>query len=293
MAEGLIYPQAIELLKRRRTKPDNVARDTEVGKTEVGKKVGKNETSSPGSRDDELLQMLEQSVLPKLKTPQAPEYAPDYYDQQVALLSTMALQQNLNGAIQLLVNLHNHGISRQALYLDYLGEAARLLGDLWREDRADFANVTLGTAFLQQLMREVRAKIDTDSHFVGHHHSIMLVPAPGEQHTFGLSILAEFFRDAGWDVCGGPQLPIEEYLRLVARESFAVIGISAATARVLPELSQWIVRIRKAARGESPKIMLGGPILKAAPARIAELDIDAKTDDAVDAVRIAYELATS
>jgi methanogenic corrinoid protein MtbC1 len=288
MAEGLIYPQAIRLLKRRKSRQNG---DSQTTTDAEG--IPKNRSASQHRRDEELLEVLERSVLPQLKASPAPaeDFVAEYYDQQVALLATMALQQNLNGAIKLLVNLHNHGISRQALYLDYLGEAARLLGELWRDDRADFANVTLGTSFLQQLMREIRSKIDTDSHFVGHHHSILLVPAPGEQHTFGLSILAEFFRDAGWDVCGGPQLPIEEHLRLVARENFDVIGISAATARVVPELSRWIARIRKAGRGKSPKLMLGGPILTVAPARAAELDVDATTDDAVEAVRIARDLA--
>ena len=276
MAEDLLYPLA---LKRHRLKHTRKRAETAL--------------RSPSGKSQELIGLLEQAVLPRLYKPASSDALRDVHQEHVATLARLALQQNAPGAIDQLLQMHQQGITRQALYVDYLGEAARLLGELWEEDRADFTSVTLGVAFLQQLLRELRSRLDTDGHFVGHHHRVLLVPAANEQHTFGLSILAEFFRDAGWDVCGGPQMSQQEQVRLVAREQFDVVGISAGTPRVLPALSRQIARFRKARSRRSPKLMLGGPLLGLAPAKVGLLDIDATAEDAVAAVRIAHTLVAS
>ena len=51
---------------------------------------------------------------------------------------------------------------------------------------------------LQQLLRELSAAFEAET--LPRLRSAVLVTAPGDQHTFGVFILQEFFRRAGWDV---------------------------------------------------------------------------------------------
>ena len=55
---------------------------------------------------------------------------------------------------------------------------------------------------------------------------VLLLPGPGEQHTFGLSMVAEFFRRSGWEVVGGTGPESLDPVRAVRDEWFDVVGIS-------------------------------------------------------------------
>ena len=98
------------------------------------------------------------------------------------------------------------GASPDMLYIGILSDAARELGELWTADRCDFVQVTVGLGRLQQVARHLSPSFQADATRRSAAASILLLPAPGEQHTFGLLILSEFFHRAGWIVAGGASL---------------------------------------------------------------------------------------
>ena len=95
------------------------------------------------------------------------------------------------------------GVSIERLYLDLLAPAARYLGDLWTEDLCSFTDVTVGLGRLQRVLRELSPAFGCSVDHPEAGRSVLLLPTPGEQHTFGLVIVGEFFRRAGWSVSGG------------------------------------------------------------------------------------------
>ena len=101
--------------------------------------------------------------------------------------------------------LRQRGTPVESLYLDLLAPAARHLGDLWCADACDFATVTMGLGRLQQLLHELSPAFGGELEHREHGRRALLVPVPGEQHTFGLLMVVEFFRRAGWDVWSGSQ----------------------------------------------------------------------------------------
>ena len=88
-------------------------------------------------------------------------------------------------------------ISVESIFLDLLAPAARQLGTQWEADVTDFANVTLGVSRLQRIMRRLGDTFLQRDQPRQRGESALLTIIPGEQHSFGLSMVAEFFRRAG------------------------------------------------------------------------------------------------
>ncbi|MGI4978328.1 MAG: cobalamin B12-binding domain-containing protein, partial [Janthinobacterium lividum] len=103
------------------------------------------------------------------------------------------------------------GVAVETICLELLSGAARHLGDLWVEDRCSFTEVTLAAVQLHRLLhalapggRDGAGEAAPDGAAERAEGGVaglaLLVAAPGEQHSLGLSMLSDFFRGAGWQV---------------------------------------------------------------------------------------------
>lgn len=181
------------------------------------------------------------------------------------------------------------GISVESIFLDLLAPAARQLGTLWESDAADFANVTIAVSRLQRIMRRLGQNF-FDEGSRGGGESILLTIIPGEQHSFGLSMVAEFFRRAGWNLCTGPFTTHQELTSLVHNHWFDVVGFSVSSDRRLDELKKDIRDIRHDSRNRNVGIMLGGPLAIAQPDLVALMGADMMSSDATTAPQQARGL---
>jgi methanogenic corrinoid protein MtbC1 len=184
------------------------------------------------------------------------------------------------------------GLTPEALYTGILPDAARWLGEMWEDDRCDFAQVTIALGRLQQAARVLSPRFQAASVTRADGYGLLLLPAPGEQHTFGLLILAEFFQRAGWRVAGGPKLSGADAAELVEREWFDIVGFSVGSERMFGGLAKTIRQVRRASRNRSLGIMVGGPLFQQRPELAALAGADASAADAQTAVMIARDLVT-
>ncbi len=179
------------------------------------------------------------------------------------------------------------GGGRDALLTDLLTPAAQRLGEMWERDICDFTTVTLGVFRLDQIMKETASVGVADVVAVGFDHRILLVPSPGEQHTFGLNVVADTFREGGWSVCSGTALPRTKILNLVHDEWFDVIGISVSADRALKGLPACIRTVRKASCNPDLFVLIGGRAIMNHTERTRFLGADATAPDAHQALREA------
>jgi methylmalonyl-CoA mutase cobalamin-binding subunit len=147
---------------------------------------------------------------------------------------------------------------RDRLLDELLKPAAIMLGEMWERDDCDFTTVTLGVYRLDQIMKETATIADHRAILNGHEHRILLLPAPGEQHSFGLGMVADTFREGGWCVRSGPSATRSQLLRLVRDEWFDVVGLSVTAERALKGLASCIRAVRAASCNAAVCIMLGG-----------------------------------
>jgi MerR family transcriptional regulator, light-induced transcriptional regulator len=120
--------------------------------------------------------------------------------------------------------------------------------------------------------------------------SALLTIIPGDQHSFGLSMVAEFFRRAGWNLCTGPFSSHQELTSLVHNHWFDIVGFSVSSDRRLDELKKDIHDIRRDSRNRQVGIILGGPMITAQPGLVASMGADMMSADAITAPQQAHGL---
>ena len=182
------------------------------------------------------------------------------------------------------------GLSVESLYLDLFAPAARLLGEMWSEDECDFSTVTVALGRLQRLLRELSPAFGTEIEYPANGRRALFAQAPDEQHSFGLSMVAEFFRRQGWDVFGVVGCGIENPADRVRKEWADVVGLSIGSERWLGWLQQCISQVRTASRNPALVVMVGGPLFNLHPEWVASVGADATARDARDAPQVAMRL---
>ena len=182
------------------------------------------------------------------------------------------------------------GMSVEALYLDLFAPAARLLGDMWSDDACDFSTVTVALGRLQRLLRELSPAFGTEVEYPASGRRALFAQPADEQHSFGLSMVAEFFRREGWDVFGVVGGALDDPAVRLRKEWADVIGLSIGSERRLDWLRKCIVALRSASRNPGVVVMVGGPIFTLHPDWVAGVGADATARDAREAPRVAARL---
>jgi methanogenic corrinoid protein MtbC1 len=243
-------------------------------------------------RIDRIARAIEADVVPRLvarAVPEPLELRPTPEDvERMALLSRA---DDLAAAIALAEAVRDRGVPVTAVFLHLLAPAARRLGEWWVEDRCSFIDVTLGLMQLQQVLQALSPVLLTDLAPPAEGRRVLLLPAPGEQHTFGLSLVAEFFRRGGWDVTVEPGLEWDEAMTLVRRDWFALVGVSVGTTERVGHLAELIAALRRASCNPDIAVLVGGAPFGSDPTLARRLGADGSATDGEQAVRQAEAIA--
>lgn len=245
-----------------------------------------------------LVQTIEGEIIPRLmlahrEAPSARSRAdagltPGPAD--VEELVRLVLAHDADVACAFVTALREQGVPDEALYLDLLAPAARRLGDLWSADLSDFAEVTVGLCRLQRVAHSLRGHLLQEDEPPAGGRRALLVAVPGEQHTFGLSLVAEFFRRAGWSVTSEPLRTAQDLLDLVRREWFSIVGLSVSGDTRMGGLASVILGVRRVSCNRAVGVMVGGRIFNERPDLVAQVGADATAPDGRQAVAQAQSL---
>lgn len=244
-----------------------------------------------------LVRALESEVIPRLlrahravEPPKTEVHDVVPTEAEVRAFAQLVLARDDRPASELIDSLRGRGASVEGLFLHLLAPAARHLGSLWEQDLCDFTEVTVGVGRMQQLMRELSPVFGTEVEHPPHGLRILLAPAPGEQHTFGLSMVAEFFRRAGWEVVGGMAEADADPVDMVREMWFDVVGLSVGNEARLDWLSTGIAALRRSSLNQGIGVMVGGPIFREHPEHVALVGADATAVDGRHAPMLAESL---
>lgn len=188
---------------------------------------------------------------------------------------------------------HRLAGSVTSVYLDLLGPAARRLGELWEQDRCDFASVTIALGRLQHLLRIWSPAFGREVPHVANDRRILLTQHPHEQHRFGIAMVADFFRRAGWEVLGGPggdgmsEVDMDQALQ---DEWFDAVGLSIGGEHRLDWLALRVAQVRRLSRNRGVVVLVGGPLAVLNPDLLARLGADAVGNDGARAPELAESL---
>lgn len=246
-----------------------------------------------------LARTLENDIIPRLAAahrkatlpPASNESArPSVPQADVEAFADAVLAASETQAVTSVRALRARGLSIESLLVDVFAPAARRLGEMWSEDRCDFPAVTVGLGRMQRLMRELSLVFGTEVAHPPNGRRALLVRAPGEQHSFGLSMVAEFFRRAGWEVAaGGDGAPVDP-IHAVRREWFDVLGFTVGSDARLDWLPNCIAAAREASRNRGIAVLVGGPVFLHKPALVRLVGADATAADGSQAPAVAESL---
>lgn len=188
----------------------------------------------------------------------------------------------LNGVVTDMVH---SGVSPAEIVSLYVPEAARWLGQQWTEDGLGFAEVTIGSARLQQVVR----KLSPDPHRNGPvdqcDTSLLVVVMPNEHHTLGAVVLASQFRLMGLSVRLVLGEDKQSILRTMSSEDYEAIFFSTSSSERLDELRSFIEKSRKVISNSRP-ILVGGAVTRQGVDLKKLTGADHACSDAMEALRI-------
>jgi MerR family transcriptional regulator, light-induced transcriptional regulator len=264
-------------------------------------------TDSSESHAASLSRIIESQIIPRLMLahraaqgmsplPAVDIHAPG--PEAIAEFANIVISSGVSVAAAYVETQRASGMSLESVYIDLLSPTARHLGYLWENDLCDFTEVTAGLWRLQQLLHQLSPAFQGDA--AGTQLSglsrpklarrALLLPAPGDQHTFGLFMVSEFFRRADWDVWGELPASTEQLISTVREERFDMVGFSVGSVLKLEELKFAICAVRLESRNKNITVMVGGPIFVAHPEYVDLVGADMTAADGRDAVIFAEEL---
>lgn len=243
-----------------------------------------------------LAETIENVIIPRLKL----NFGVDTASVVEAILAGRALDPDtISGFCRLVVGadsrdafrfveiLLERGVSIEAVLLDLMAPSARVMGELWEADLCNFVDVTVGLARIQQITRQIRPWNVGNLGISDQKGSILLAPTPGEQHTFGLKIVEEFFLRDGWDVDCLLRAEAGDIAAAIADKPYDIIGLTLGGQRLLEPLRSAITLARYHSLNRSIKVIIGGVGLADYPDLKSLVEADACVADVNDAVILA------
>jgi methanogenic corrinoid protein MtbC1 len=185
------------------------------------------------------------------------------------------------------------GVSAESVYLDLLTPTARRLGEYWTGDRCDFVVVTVAVGRLQRVLREVSHLFTLSAAATGEVGSALLSCIPGEQHTLGLFMVAEFFIRDGWGVSIGAPVSTVDLTSIVRTHSYDMVGFSIACDSRVARLKRHIAEVRRCSRNRRVQVLVGGRAIADQPQLASRLGADGAAVDARSAPAMARSLVTA
>ena len=240
----------------------------------------------------DLARMIESEIIPRLMLAHSPlpaqEQAPAVAvgPRTLEAFARMTLSAEVHTLTAYVETLMQGGLSLEEVYVDLLIPTARRLGDDWNEDFISFIDVTIGLSRLQQVVRTLGHSIPTRD-ADGDAPSAYFVAAPNEQHAFGLVILEDYFRRAGWRTWLDTLATREEASRTVSHDWFDIFGLSATSDTPAEIIASTIARVRQASRNPKLFVMVGGRLFIENPSLATAVGADAASGSAADALLIA------
>ncbi len=245
-----------------------------------------------------LLELVESEIIPRLmlahRNPRQRALGHEIRPEQVEVFARSLLDRSPESSRDLVNGHLERGVSLEAIFLRLFAPAARYLGELWESDQCNFSQVTLCLWRLQSLLHDLspgfHAGASSADMARGAERRILMTTLTGQQHTFGLSMLSEFFRREGWVVLSIPSPEPGETQAALSRHWFDVLALSASMDGEVGDLTKTITAARKTSQNPRLAVMVGGPLFMRRPELAKTVGADGFSADATEALALATVL---
>lgn len=253
--------------------------------------------------------LVHAEIIPRLTahatTPVPNAAKPLFSALEIQQAADLALDPDETALITKVEALRNSGMSMDVIEHEFIAQIARYLGECWNEDSRSFTDVTLACGRLQAVMRYINESEPIAEAIAANSANVMLLAADEEQHTLGLTMVAEAFRREGWQVTG-PFLGGEDEspsshrdaqviatLKAVSEQWFDVVGVSIGCELRKTWVTELVADLRAKALNPQLKILVGGAVLNNVPNAHLQVGADGHAADARHTPALAKKLLAS
>lgn len=251
-----------------------------------------------------LADLIEQSVIPRVVEAHLLDSAPAlndsapvepasrWHDEAISF-AALAIDADAEELLARLDAMLGSGTEIETILIHILAPAARRLGIMWEQDDCDFVDVTMGLWRLQEVVRELSARVPVRTARPSDGYRAVFSAMPGEQHNFGTVIVEDIFRRAGWAtelLLDGQQGAL---LNAVSSARYDLVGLTVSLDVHIERLPSLILAIRSVSRNPRLCILLGGRVLMDDPQLALRVGADGTAADAQSAVALADRLVTA
>ena len=193
--------------------------------------------------------------------------------------------------------LRREGSSLESIYLNLLAPAASRLRDLWSDDFCGLADVTLALCSLQGILRHYATAFYAEVSARDSGLRALLV-APSDKRsdialpTFGLLLMADFFRREGWDAWVERDLSGAAFRGAVVGEWFDLVEVLATSDAQLDEISSGIRAIRRRSPNPAIGIIVCGQVFIDHPEFVRLVGADLMASDPLSSLAQAKNYVT-
>jgi MerR family transcriptional regulator, light-induced transcriptional regulator len=281
--------------------PDPAVKRAKARPPRPRSKARSDETAEAGECLGRLTSLIEGEIVPRLmlvhRLPDTALAQPLQGPRQIAqadidVLARMAMSNDVDNLSRHVDAYLAEGAALEVVFADLLGGAARRLGVWWEEDRCSFVDVTIGLGALHRLVHDIARRLPAPPISAG--HAALFATLPGEQHCFGLRIIDETFRTAGWRTQCEPGPERGALLRMVKARWFDLFGLSLITEADIEPAAALIRGVRRASMNAGLCVIVGGRILEGRDDLVARTGADisaTRGNEAVERAQRALSLA--
>ena len=243
-----------------------------------------------------IADLIENAVVPLVVEAHRDDAVPaqkrDRWHDEALAFAALAIDADAEELLKRLDVMLSSGTEIEAILINILAPAARRLGIMWEQDDCDFVDVTMGLWRLQEVVRELSARVPVRPGRPDGGYRAVFSAMPGEQHNFGTVIVEDIFRRAGWStelLLDGQQGAL---LNAVATDRFDLVGLTVSLDVHTERLPSLILAIRSVSRNPRLCILLGGRVLSDDPQLAIRVGADGTAADAQQAVLLAERLVS-
>lgn len=256
--------------------------------------------AEPPSQIELLLKTVETELIPRLfvnhmmdipatsplveNSASEPQPGPWSSDEAVSEFADLCIAGDPLIVDERITDLMSQGVTLESIFLFLLEPVARHLGDRWLNDQISFIDVQLGLTRLHQLICECESIGYQAENLTLPNHSILLSCAPHENHTFGLTMVADFFRRYGWRVSNLCGLDTDFILTRLQSTHYSAVGFSLHHYASLDLLKELIEQVRCTAKNRELVIMVGGDYFIRHPEAVSIVGADIFANNGKEAV---------
>ena len=204
-------------------------------------------------------------------------------DGMVDRLEQAVLDRNPERRLSVLSDLRAQGVSDLQIAEELIPMVAQKLGAAWCEDNMSFADVTIGSARLQALVRDLGAPDpDPMAECVG---TVAVIVPEGESHTLGAMVLTSKLRRMRVSVRLFLGTDTEAVLMALGSSDYDAIMLSASHSEKLAKIDEFVSKIRRVVQQPTP-VIVGGSVVDRGIAVERHVGADHITTDVERALRL-------